>query len=212
MRLSRGLYELGIVVGNTYDKYGSKNPIERLLLHKFQKSLQEILIKTDAVNIHEVGCGEGYWVLKWLEEGRYARGSDFSINVIDMARLNAIDKGLSADFKVASIYELSPKIDAADVVVCCEVLEHLEKPEYALEVLSSLAKPYLIVSVPREPIWSILNIARGKYIADFGNTPGHIQRWSRMSFLRLIDRYFHIIEVRTPIPWTMALCKARNSD
>jgi hypothetical protein len=29
--------------------------------------------------------------------------------------------------------------------------------------------------VPREPIWRIGNMARGRYLGDLGNTPGHIQ-------------------------------------
>ena len=46
---------------------------------------------------------------------------------------------------------LDPAADSAELVVCCEVLEHLEHPEAALATLASLARPWLIASVPREP-------------------------------------------------------------
>ena len=52
-------------------------------------------------------------------------------------------------------------------------------------------------------------LARGKYLGDLGNTPGHVNHWSRRGFLGLLSRRFEIVEARTPLPWTMALCKRR---
>lgn len=210
MRISKGEIEQGVVVGNTYDKYGSKNPLVRLLMHGFESNLQQLILKAGVNEIHEIGCGEGYWILKWLEEGKNARGSDFSKKAIELARLNAADREVSTHFKVANIYDLLPEVDMAELVVCCEVLEHLEQPERALDVLSQLAKPYLLTSVPREPLWSIGNMLRGKYLGDFGNTPGHVRRWSKRAFLSLIGRYFEIVETRSPLPWTMVLCRAKR--
>ena len=37
----------------------------------------------------------------------------------------------------------------------------------------------LLVSVPREPLWRGLNMARGAYMRDLGNTPGHVNHWSK---------------------------------
>ena len=98
-------------------------------------------------------------------------------------------------------------MDAADLVVCCEVLEHLERPDDGLQVLQAIVSPYLIVSVPREPLWRALNMARGKYWKDRGNTPGHIQNWSQSQLLSLVSRYFDVLEVRSPVPWTILLCR-----
>lgn len=209
MHLSKGRSEDGIVVGNTYDKYGTKNPVARYLVNGFSDALDSLVERTGARTIHEVGCGEGYWVLRWQKAGQQVRGSDFSTQAIDLARTNAGEAGLDAQFRVASIYDLSPPDDTAELVVCCEVMEHLEEPERALSVLAKLASPHLIVSVPREPVWSWMNMARGKYWRDFGNTPGHIQRWSKRRYLELLSRYVDIVEVRSPLPWTMALCRAR---
>lgn len=208
MKISGGLTEKGVVVGNCYDKYGSRNPIVRWLMKGFESALTELVDKVKPASIHEVGCGEGYWTLRWLERGIAARGSDFSETVIELARANAVERKISPDvFKVCSIYDLDPASDAAELVVCCEVLEHLERPEDGLRCLQMVASPYLIVSVPREPLWSIMNMARGKYLSSFGNTPGHIQRWSRREFIRFVSCYFEVEEVRTPVPWTMLLCR-----
>ncbi|MOA56543.1 hypothetical protein D3C78_1805420 [compost metagenome] len=88
-------------------------------------------------------------------------------------------------------------------------MEHLEHPEQGLQALQRIVGRHLILSVPREPIWCALNLARGKYIGDFGNTPGHIQHWSQKGFISLVSRYFDVLEVKSPLPWTMLLCKPR---
>ena len=38
---------------------------------------------------------------------------------------------------------------------------------------------HLLVSVPREPLWRALNVARGAYLRELGNTPGHVNHWSK---------------------------------
>jgi hypothetical protein len=89
------------------------------------------------------------------------------------------------------------------------VLEHLADPVRALGVLARLAQPHLIVSVPREPLWRLLNVARGRYWPALGNTPGHLQHWSARRFLALLEDQLEVREVRLPLPWTMALCRRR---
>ena len=92
-------------------------------------------------------------------------------------------------------------------MICCEVLEHLAEPRRALERLASISRRHCLLSVPREPLWRALNCLRGSYLGQLGNTPGHIQHWSRGAFLRLVGEYFEIVEVRSPIPWTVVLCR-----
>jgi len=206
---SDGIVENGIIAGNYYNKYNSRNPLVKKILKGFEQALMEL---TDTVNpktIHEIGCGEGYWTLRWLEQGRQARGSDFSSQVIELARQNALNKALSPDFfAVKDIYQLQADQDSADLIICCEVLEHLINPEQGLEVLQKIVNKYLVVSVPREPIWCFLNLLRGKYLNDWGNTPGHLQHWSKQSFVKFISNYFQVLELKNPLPWTMLLCKA----
>lgn len=211
MKISGGLKEDGIEVGNTFDKYGSSNPIVKKMMKGFADSLSMLVNKAKPVTIHEIGCGEGYWVLNWQAQGIKARGSDFSKTVIEIAQENAVINGVeSSIFKSCSIYDIEPKVDSADLIVCCEVLEHLEDPQAGLAALHRVASDYVIVSVPREPIWCFLNMARGKYLTNFGNTPGHIQHWSKRKFVQFVNNYFEVIEVLSPLPWTMLLCRKRQ--
>jgi ubiquinone/menaquinone biosynthesis C-methylase UbiE len=207
MKISGGLSEKGVVIGNTYDKYHSGNPMVRRIMHGFESALLEFVGEANPSTMHEVGCGEGYWVLRWCEEGLDVRGSDFSSTVIEIAKNNAKERKLPMDvFRQKSVYDLQIAEDSADLVVCCEVLEHLEQPEDALRILRNITQRHAIFSVPREPIWSVTNMARGKYWSDFGNTPGHIQRWSQREFIQLVSQYFDVKKIRSPFPWTMLLC------
>jgi 2-polyprenyl-3-methyl-5-hydroxy-6-metoxy-1,4-benzoquinol methylase len=210
MKITGGMKEDGVVTGNTYDKYSSKNPVVRWMMNGFNQSVSYLVSSASPATIHEIGCGEGYWVMQWTRQGYDARGSDFSSLAIELARSNAKEAGLEPDaFKQLSIYDVNSSIDAADLIVCCEVMEHLECPEDGLKSLQGITEQYLLLSVPREPVWRALNMLRGKYLADMGNTPGHIQHWSSKSFIHLISEYFDIIDVKKPFPWTMILCRKK---
>jgi len=208
--IAGGQKEDGIFVGNTFDKYGSRNPIVRLMMQGYENSLNELINVVNPSDIHEVGCGEGYWTMKLSEKGLNIRGSDFSKTVIEMAQLNAKERNLpQLRFLTRNIYNLDPSTDSANLVICNQVLEHLDKPEEALLSLKQITNPNLIVCVPREPLWRALNMARGKYWNKMGNTPGHVQNWSTTAFTSLLIKHFTIVQVKTPVPWTMVLCKLK---
>ena len=208
MQVAGGRLEDGIVIGNTYDKYGTTNPIARWMMNGFDAALSRFVADAAPKTIHEVGCGEGYWVLRWLADGIDVRGTDFSSDVIAMARATAGQRSVDQQrFQVKSIYDVKPETDSADLIVCCEVMEHLEDPEAAVQALRKLDGSDLIVSVPREPLWRVLNMARGKYLSDLSNTPGHIQHFSKAEIVGLLSRHFEVKAVASPLPWTMVHCK-----
>jgi hypothetical protein len=43
-------------------------------------------------------------------------------------------------------------------------------------------------------------------VRDLGNTPGHLNHWTRRGFVSFLESRFEVVSVRTPLPWTMALC------
>lgn len=212
MKVAAGKTEDDIVIGNTFDKYGSSNPAVRLMMAGFDSALSRLVVKAAPRTVHEVGCGEGYWVLELTRKGMDVRGTDFSQQVIAMARNNARARGLDPTlFDVRSIYEVDAARDSADLIVCCEVLEHLDDPEDGLRSLQRVVTRDLILSVPREPLWRVLNLTRGRYVTQWGNTPGHLNHWSKRSFVNLVGRYFDVVEVLSPLPWTMIHCKLKRT-
>jgi 2-polyprenyl-3-methyl-5-hydroxy-6-metoxy-1,4-benzoquinol methylase len=196
------------VIGcNVYPKYTTSNPLARLLVDNFARNLDMLVERSGARQIHEIGCGEGFLTTRLAQRGLNVRGSDLSATAIKEARARAGELGLAIPFQVADLYSLSPDTDAAELIICCEVLEHVPDPERALRTLAGLARPWLILSVPREPLWRLLNMARGHYLCSFGNTPGHLQHWSASRFRRMVGCHAAIVERRTPLPWTMLLCR-----
>jgi 2-polyprenyl-3-methyl-5-hydroxy-6-metoxy-1,4-benzoquinol methylase len=199
----------GVVVGNVYDKYATENPVARRLMAGFDRGLVELLEQArPAASVLEVGCGEGHVTAKLagLFPGARVVGTDFSDEILDTAR--SAHPGLI--FEKQSVYEISRRTDRPDLVVVSEVLEHLEDPERALRALAATGAAHLFLSVPREPIWRALNLARGRYLTALGNTPGHLQHWSRGGFLRLLSRHLEVVDSRSPLPWTQALCRPRR--
>ncbi len=199
-----------IVVGNYFNKYESGNPLVRRLMQRFARGFDELAALSGATLAHEVGCGEGYLCERLLTAGFHVKGSELSPDVVAVAKARLAHHPGLIGLKAASIYDLQPRQDAAGLIVCCEVLEHLPDPDAALDILAGLADPWLLTSVPHEPWWRILNAARGKYLAHLGNTPGHLQHWSRTGFQRFLNQRFDIVASRPVFPWTMFLAKTKE--
>ena len=200
-------YQGGVVVGNVEDKANLKNPVSKMLVKRFDETVFKFLQKVDPQSIHEVGCGEGRLTKAFAQQYDVPiRASDFSKELVERQQVAATLNNVA--FIEKSIYELIPEEDGADVIVCCEVLEHLENPAEALDVLKKLQANHYLFSVPREPVWCILNMARGKYLRNLGNTPGHLNHWSKGSFMRLLlSAGFHLMAIECPLPWIIVLGK-----
>lgn len=188
-------------------KYNSGNWIARHLVNNFLKSIINIASRISPQQIHEIGCGEGHISVLLAKHGFKIRACDINENSLQVATREAKQRCLNIEFAVKSIYELDTLTDSADLVICCEVLEHLTDPELALQRLVAITQKDLIVSVPNEPIWHILNMVRGKYLYALGNTPGHFQHWTARQFVRFISKYADIVSVYSPLPWTVIHCK-----
>lgn len=173
----------------------------------FLSAFDDLTTRTNVNRSYEVGCGEGHLSMRLHDRGWHVRGSDLEYVSVAEANARCLQRKINPRFQTVSLFDLTPQVAAEELVICCEVLEHVPDTAKALSILKSLASPYLLVSVPREPIWRVLNVARGRYLSDLGNTPGHIQHWSSASFVSMLESSFSIIAVRKPLPWTMILCR-----
>jgi ubiquinone/menaquinone biosynthesis C-methylase UbiE len=198
----------GVITGNTYDKYGSTNPLVRRLMSTFEGALDELMARADPGSLLDVGCGEGLLVSRWARR----LGEEVRVVGIDL-REESIQAGWAKhgapnlEYRVMEAEKLPFADDEFDLASAIEVLEHVPDPERTLSEMARCARGHLLVSVPREPLWRTLNVARGAYLAQLGNTPGHLNHWSKRSFTALLSRYGQIVEVRSPFPWTMLLVR-----
>ena len=202
-----GVTQEPVPTGNTYDKYGSTNPVVRRLMAGFESTLDVLWERAAPQSILDVGCGEGVLTAQWADKlgERRIVGID-----LDDPKLQAEwDKRRRAnlEYKVEDATNLSFADHEFDMATAIEVREHVPDPERTVAEMARVAKRWLLVSVPREPLWRGLNMARGAYLRDFGNTPGHINHWSKRSFVAMLSQHGTVDEVRSPFPWTMVLVR-----
>jgi 2-polyprenyl-3-methyl-5-hydroxy-6-metoxy-1,4-benzoquinol methylase len=194
-----------VPTGNTYDKYGSRNPVVRRLMGSFEHALDELFGQAAPTSVLDVGCGEGVLTRRWAE--RLGNSPVVGIDLDDpkLRREWELRSAPNLEFRTSSAENLPFPRDQFDLAAAIEVLEHVPDPELTIAEMARVAKRHLLVSVPREPLWRALNVARGAYLGQLGNTPGHLNHWSKRGFVRLLERHGEVIEVRSPFPWTMVL-------
>ena len=199
--------EGGIVTGNTYDKYGSQNPLVRRLMGGFERTLDELMASAGPRSLLDVGCGEGVLVHRWALRMPEARVVGIDLQEESIQAGWSQREAPNLEYRTTGDESLPFEADEFDLATAIEVLEHVPDPEHTLEEMARCARRHLLVSVPREPLWRMLNLARGAYVSQLGNTPGHLNHWSRRSFARLLERHGEVLEVRSPFPWTMLLVR-----
>jgi SAM-dependent methyltransferase len=201
----------GTVTGNTYDKYGSSNPVVRRLMAAIEGTLDELYAQADPQSLLDVGCGEGVLTHQWaqrLGDQRRVVGIDLDDPALHAEWAKRAAPNL--EYRVMKAENLPFADGEFDAATAIEVLEHVPDAEHTVAEMARVAKRWLLVSVPREPLWRGLNMARGAYWKDLGNTPGHLNHWSKRSFVALLSRHGEVVQARSPFPWTMLLVRLRD--
>jgi ubiquinone/menaquinone biosynthesis C-methylase UbiE len=193
-----------VVIGNHTQKYTARNPAIRWLTERWVANLERTFDRVGddqggpPTHALEVGCGEG--VIADKLHRRFG----------EVVALDLPDAGLRADWRRhpgprylhADALRLPFGDHRFDVVVAAEVLEHLPDPEQGLRELARVGRRHLVLSVPREPIFRSCNLIAGRYVRDLGNTPGHLNHWSKRGFVRFVGQVAQVRDVTSPFPWT----------
>ena len=196
-----------VPTGNTFDKYGSTNPVVRRLMARFEGTLAELFAQAAPESVLDVGCGEGVLTHQWAQQlgERRIVGID-----LDDEKLKAewtTRQRPNLEYRTMLAENMPFAENEFDVACAIEVLEHVPDPAHTVAEMARVARRHLLVSVPREPLWRMLNMARGAYLAQLGNTPGHVNHWSKRSFVQLLSQHGEVVEARSPFPWTMLLVR-----
>jgi SAM-dependent methyltransferase len=196
-----------VPTGNTYDKYGSTNPVVRRLMAGFERTLDELFVTASPASVLDVGCGEGVLTEQWADRLNPGRVVGIDLDDPKLAAEWPTRRRSNLEFRTMAVEELEFGDNEFELVAATEVLEHVVEPDRALAEMARVASRWLLVSVPHEPLWRGLNMARGAYLKDLGNTPGHLNHWTRRGFVSLLGRYGQVVETRSPFPWTMLLVR-----
>jgi 2-polyprenyl-3-methyl-5-hydroxy-6-metoxy-1,4-benzoquinol methylase len=197
----------GVVTGNTYDKYGSSNPVVRKLMSGFERTLDELMARAQPRSLLDVGCGEGVLVHQWAQSLPEIRVVGIDLEEESIQAGWAERQAPNLQYRTMPAEDLPFADGEFDVATAIEVLEHVPDPAHTVAEMARCAERHLLVSVPREPLWRMLNMVRGAYLGQLGNTPGHLNHWSRRSFARLLAQHGEVVELRSPFPWTMLLVR-----
>lgn len=189
-----------------FEKHTTKNPIGKLFLNNFLKTVVKTIRPLNIDSVLDVGCGEGFTLHRLSKEkiGKEFEGLEYDEKAIELG------KKLYPRLKITKgdIYDLPYKSNSFDLVVCTEVLEHLENPKKAYRELVRVSKKYVLLSVPNEPFFTIQRIARLQNVLHLGAHPEHIQHWTIPAFTKFVKvRGVKLVSRRFPIPWTMTLLK-----
>ena len=191
-------------------KYVRSNAITRRLLGGFFDALGRAVASVDGVHSAlEVGCGEGVSterIKAMLPAGTLLHASDINRERLAAARVRNPEIPIVEE----SIYSLARPDRSYDLVFTLEVLEHLDDPERALSEICRVSRRWVICSVPREPVWRALNLMRLKYVGGLGNTPGHLNHWSKGGFTEFAGRKLDVRRRLSPFPWTMIVGEVKR--
>jgi SAM-dependent methyltransferase len=180
-------------------KYRSRNPLVRYLVERFLAEVGRLVAERAPARALEVGCGEGL-VLEYLRrrhQGVRVDGLEPDMGALRAARL----RNPGARLIHGDAHDLGVASGAYDLVLCLEVLEHLNDPGRALAEIRRVARRGCILSVPHEPFFRLGNLLRGKNLRRLGDPPDHVQHWTRRRFEALCDEHVRIDRTVLAFPW-----------
>lgn len=185
-------------------KYRNRNPIQRGLIRRFITTLHDFFIEAHPIHsVLEIGAGEGFISGYLSEKFPEKRFASVELDSADVERLKRHFPRIQAH--QGSAYDLGFLSDPFDLVICAEVLEHLDEPRRALGEICKLRPRRTILTVPNEPWFMLSNLLRGKNVTRLGNDIDHVNHWSPRTFRALLEPDFEVLRIVTSYPWILAL-------
>jgi 2-polyprenyl-3-methyl-5-hydroxy-6-metoxy-1,4-benzoquinol methylase len=174
----------------------------RSLVARFRARIVELASEDRPTSLLEVGCGQG-----WLTRELAAALPDARIVGVDI-REDAVEFARElvpgVELSVANGEKLPFDDGSFSVVVCSEVLEHVDEPSDVLAEMDRVGNGHLVISVPHEPLFWGANLMRGKYLGTLGNCPGHIHHWTKSGLARMLRDRYTDVQVEGSFPWLVA--------
>lgn len=188
-------------------KFETANPVVQRMIGGFFARLREVVAPLAPASTLDAGCGEGETLVRLgpLLGGRVA-GVDLS--AYSVARV--AERLPDVEARTASVTALPFTDGGFDLVLCLEVLEHLDDPAAAVRELARVAAADVVVSVPFEPWFRLGSLLRGKHVRALGNHPEHVNQFNRRRLATLLEPALDVVAIRVAFPWLIAHATPRH--
>jgi 2-polyprenyl-3-methyl-5-hydroxy-6-metoxy-1,4-benzoquinol methylase len=148
----------------------------------------QAVIEFGGQRVLDVGCSRGAYVLELRRRGYKAFGTDLLV-------ANEWPQSRGSSFSIANVYALPFQDEYFDTVLMFEVLEHLARPQLALNEISRVARRNVILSVPNCATDAVMRESGVTYNHWMDRT--HAQAFTTASLAKLLDSTgFRVQEMR----------------
>lgn len=115
-------------------------PLSKLNLLRFEY-FDRFIPNWQGLRVLDVGCGGGYTCEFLAQRGARVTGMDPSAACIEVAKSHAEEMGLTIDYHVGLGETLPFEDDSFDVVVCVDVLEHVQSVVATVTEIGRVMQP-----------------------------------------------------------------------
>jgi len=151
--------------------------------------------------ILDVGCGGGILSESMAQKGAEVTGIDMGDAQINVAKLHALESGVTVDYQQISAEQLAEQQpNSFDVVTCLEVLEHVPDPAAIIQACSNLVKPggeVYLSTINRNPKAWLMAVIGAEYVLnmlpkgthDYQKfiKPAELEGWMRAADIQIKD-------------------------
>ncbi|HML34178.1 class I SAM-dependent methyltransferase [Sporomusa sphaeroides] len=175
-----------------------------ILSYRYQyyayKYAYQLAKKKELDNILDLGCGVATKINCFFGKEFNIFGVDQDSAIQKCKKLFCDGVYISENFESPS-YEVTKILPKCDMVICSDVIEHLENPDKLLEYIKKISKEntYIVITTPERN--SLVGINNKK-----PNNPAHIREWSFDEFAKYIKASgFLILEHKVMLPFKFKL-------
>ena len=134
------LDKFGELAHKWWDTEGEFRPLHEINPLRLDWVAERVVLQ--GARVVDVGCGGGILAESMARRGAQVTGIDLSPKPLKVARLHAMEAGVSLDYREVAAEDLAAEQPAAfDAVTCMEMLEHVPEPASVVRACAAMVRP-----------------------------------------------------------------------